>query len=70
MKTILKYLPIVPNLTRENIQQIKAEDPERFKKIVDTECPEFYGLPSFRDKCHLAVKNVCKECWEEALKYE
>ena len=65
-----KKVPTVTNLTRGYIHRARMENPEKFREIVETECPEFYGLPSYHDNGKCIGENKCRECWQEALKYE
>ncbi len=63
-------MPTQANLTRDFIHHARKENPEKFREIVETECPEFYGLPSYHQTGKCVGENKCKECWQEALKYE
>ena len=58
------------NLFRKQIHQIRTEEPERYKAILEEECPHHYGLPSFDKDGRCLGHNKCPECWQEALKYE
>lgn len=55
---------------RENLLKIRKNDPEKFKKIIDTECPHLWGLPSFNDDGRCTGESKCHECWQEALNNE
>lgn len=60
----------VNNLTRQLILEKKQTDPDKYREIVDTECPHHHGLPSFDKDGRCLGPNKCLECWQEALKYD
>ena len=45
---------------------LKVNDPDRYREILDYECPHDYGLPSYNntDSC---ADHTCEDCWKEAL---
>ena len=70
MKKILKYPKPPKQFLHQKLVEIQRTNPAKYKEIVDTECPEFYGLPSFHNNGKCTGEYKCRECWEEALKYE
>ena len=47
-------------------RECREQDPDRYQDILDHECPDDYGLPSFMDT-RTCNKHTCEQCWKEAL---
>ena len=59
--------PVV-ELKREWFRELEDRDPERYREILDRECPHDYMLPSsYRDTYACGDCQTCKRCWKEAL---
>lgn len=56
----------VINLKRRWFRECEKKRPALFKNILATECPDGWGLPSYRDT-RSCPDHTCEQCWKEAL---
>lgn len=56
----------VINLKRRWFRETKLKRPALYKNILEHECPDSWGLPSYRDTRSCPEQN-CEKCWKEAL---
>ena len=56
----------VINLKRRWFRECEKKRPALFKNILATECPDGWGLPSYRDT-RSCPDHTCDQCWKEAL---
>ena len=56
----------VVEMKRQWFRECRLKDPERYREILDKECPETYGLPSYHDTLS-CQDHTCEQCWKEAL---
>lgn len=54
------------DLKRRWFREAAEKRPEFYKSILDHECPDAWGLPSYRDTRSCPDK-TCEQCWKEAL---
>ena len=56
----------VIDLKRKWFRECEKKRPALFKNILATECPDGWGLPSYRDT-RSCPDHTCDQCWKEAL---
>lgn len=56
----------VVNLKRRWFRETKLKRPALYKNILEHECPDAWGLPSYRDT-RSCPEQSCEKCWKEAL---
>lgn len=56
----------VVEMKRKWFREAAKKRPAFVKSILDHECPDAWGLPSYRDTRSCPDK-TCEQCWKEAL---
>ena len=56
----------VIELKRKWFREAAEKRPAFVKSIMDHECPDAWGLPSYRDT-RSCPNQSCERCWKEAL---
>jgi hypothetical protein len=54
-------------LKRRWFRECKEKRPALYENILRTECPDGWGLPSYRDT-RSCPDHSCEQCWKEALR--
>ena len=57
----------VTDLKRSWFRDLEERDPERYRDILDHECPHDYMLPSYQDTYACGDCHTCNLCWKKAL---